>query len=549
MFFIAYGSGRQSYKERNTYSLNEGWTVKYNEEVYENVDLATFKLPVTNNGDWLVLTNVLPEGISKRSTMTINMVYSVTSVYVGGENVYQYGFEDYETNRLLGYGTAFVNLPDNSGGLPIKITMSVTENNSFSSITTPVVYDAASVYGEYYGDRLFPLGVAVTLIVVGICISAVTFCLYFKSYTMEKLFCVGIFSICIGLWSLCSYNLNYIFTNSLKIKVFLEYFSLYLVLFPMLLYFREDVEARQKRWESLVYYALILVEIQLFVIAFVCQLTNTIHLPAFLRVFQVLMVVVAGYIAYHLLEDLRSSHTHTALSLGYAFLLLVGIRDLAAFNLSKYSKTLGNDGSYKSYIAAGTLVLVMAMLVDFINEMRKRMFKTAETQFLEKIAYVDVLTDLYTRRKCEEVFDAIDKRHYEYALIQFDLNNLKTTNDEYGHEAGDELIKRFADIMRQTFTEGETLGRMGGDEFVVMITDAYDYDIEEKLKLLNENIELDNQGHEDVKVSISTGYALSTEFEAPTAREVYAEADKRMYKQKEAYYKQRGYKRRKYDND
>jgi len=394
-----------------------------------------------------------------------------------------------------------------------------------------------------------PLGVAVTLVVVGLCISAITFCLYFKSYSMEKLFCVGVFSICVGLWSLCNYNLNYIFTDNLKTKVYLEYFSLYLVLFPMLLYFREDVEARQKRWESLFYYALILVEVQLFVISAVCQFTNALHLPVFLRAFQTLMAVVACYVAYYIIMDIKNAKGHIVLSVGYGFMLIIAVRDLVAFNVSKYTAARGNESNYRSYIAAGALVLVTCMLVDFVNEMRKRMYKTAETQFLEKIAYVDVLTDLYTRRKCEEVFDAIDKRHYEYALIQFDLNNLKSTNDDFGHEAGDELIKRFADIMRRTFTDGETLGRMGGDEFVVMIVDAYDYDIDEKLKLLEENIALDNEDHEDVKVSISAGYARSVEFENPEARLVYAEADKRMYKQKEAYYKNRGYKRRKYDND
>lgn len=547
MFLVAYGAAYNTRNTEDTVKLRNNWTIKYNDNVSENVDLTSFRFPVAKKGDWIVMTSTLPEDMPEHSTMLLYMVFSVVRVYVDGEEVYEYGLDDYDEGTLLGYGTDFVALPDECAGKNIKITMFVTENNAFSSITTPIIYNSSSVFQSFYSNKLFPLAVAITLIVVGLCIAIVTFILYFKSYSMEKLFCVGVFSICVGCWSLCNYNINYIVSANLKLKVYIEYFSLYLVLFPMLLYFREDIEARKRRWESFIYYALMLVEIQLFLISCICQLTNLVHFPVFLRVFHVLMAVVAVFIGYITVFDFMHDKNHRILSLGLVILLAISIRDLVAYNITKYVARTGAESDYKSYLAAGALIVVVAMLVDFINTMRKQMIAAAENQFLEKIAYIDVLTDLYTRRKCEDIFKAIDLRNYEFAIIQFDLNNLKSTNDDFGHEAGDELIRRFAASLRGAFNSGETLGRMGGDEFVVMVTDAYDYDIEGKIAKLDALIEADNAEHEDVKVSVSLGYCLSKELDHPTAHDVYMEADKRMYAEKEKYYKKRGYTRRRYD--
>ena len=108
------------------------------------------------------------------------------------------------------------------------------------------------------------------------------------------------------------------------------------------------------------------------------------------------------------------------------------------------------------------------------------------------------------------------------------------------------MIVRFANMLRKTFNSGETLGRMGGDEFIVIVTDAYGYNAEEKTTALKTYIDEDNEGN-DIKVSTSYGYCASTELKAPTALAVYKEADKRMYKNKEEYYKKTGKNRRRND--
>lgn len=546
-FVVLYIFARNSKEAGEVYKLTDGWTVKCNDEVYENVDLSEFRLPITGLGDWIVMTNTLPEDMPDDLTMRIHTIYCVSRVLIDGSEVYNYGLDLYEKNELLGYGTQFVKMPKDFAGKDIKMTLFVTENNAFSSIAAPEFYETSKLVETFYGSQTLPLAVGITLVVAGFCISVITFILFFKSYSMERLFCIGLFALCVGAWSLCNYNLDGIFTSNLQAKVYVEFYSLYLIILPLLLYFREDVETRQKRFETFFYYLLLLVEIQLYIIAAVCQIANVTHLPTFLRLFQIVMGVCATFILYLIIMDMKNEKRHTTLVVGFVVMFVLAVRDLAVYNITKYISKSGSESDYKSYIAIGVLLFVVTMLVDFVGEMRKQMYKNAENEFLAKIAYVDVLTGVSTRRHCEEIFEKIEGRGYEYAIFQFDLNGLKEANDAFGHEAGDRLIKAFADILRTVFDNGETIGRMGGDEFIVIVTDAYDYNADEKLSNIENEINKVNADREETKVSVSYGVALSKEFENPNVHEVYTVADKRMYANKEAYYKHNGQGRRKYD--
>ena len=527
--------------------LNDGWLIKYNDEISEDVSLSSYGFPVAKRGDWIILSRDLPSDLPDNVSMSLHSVYSVTRVYIDGECIYEYGLDRYENGEFLGYGTRFISLPSDAAGKEIKITFYVSENRAFSSIRVPELYKSDLAMLSFYGKLLIPLLVSITLIVVGLCISIVTFFLFVKSYSMERLFCIGIFAISIGCWSICNYNIDILFFDDLKIKTLVEIFGLYLAPIPLLLYFREDVEERSRRWESFIFYLLLLVEIQSFIVAAVCQFTNKVHLQAFLVLFQILIAVSALFGIYLIIADLRKEKIHKILAGGFLLLIVLAGRDLVAFNIAKFISA--SEDEYRSYIPIGALVFIVAMLVDFISEMRKQMYKTAETAYLTKIAYTDVLTGLYTRRKCEEIFERIDSKSYEFAIYQFDLNNLKTANDDYGHEAGDDLIKRFANILTDVFSNGETVGRMGGDEFIVIVEDSYDYKLQKMLDRVNEKIDEENAGGNEVKISVSAGFARSTEFEEPTANQVYKTADARMYEAKEEYYRSIGHGRRRYDRD
>ena len=65
--------------------------------------------------------------------------------------------------------------------------------------------------------------------------------------------------------------------------------------------------------------------------------------------------------------------------------------------------------------------------------------------------------------------EVLSSNNENFGIFSFDLNNLKKINDNMGHTYGDDLISGFARILKETFEKEAVVGRMGGDEFIVII--------------------------------------------------------------------------------
>ncbi|MCG7908982.1 MAG: sensor domain-containing diguanylate cyclase [Candidatus Thiodiazotropha taylori] len=93
-------------------------------------------------------------------------------------------------------------------------------------------------------------------------------------------------------------------------------------------------------------------------------------------------------------------------------------------------------------------------------------------QRLEKLSTTDALTKIYNRYKLDTVLsdEVIRSKRYGHALslIIMDIDDFKLVNDAHGHHAGDLLLKNIAQILRDNIREADTLGRWGGEEFMVI---------------------------------------------------------------------------------
>ncbi len=154
----------------------------------------------------------------------------------------------------------------------------------------------------------------------------------------------------------------------------------------------------------------------------------------------------------------------------------------------------------------------------------------SEIKFNEQ-AIVDDLTRLYNRRHYEEVLD--DPQDAD-VLIFFDVNGLKSANDTYGHEAGDELLTGASECLRGAFENFGKCFRTGGDEFFAALKGdkATIKKATEKFDSLCENW----KGEKIPSMHVSYGVVFKEDFEGLSFRELAREADKLMYKAKEEYY-------------
>jgi diguanylate cyclase (GGDEF)-like protein len=91
-------------------------------------------------------------------------------------------------------------------------------------------------------------------------------------------------------------------------------------------------------------------------------------------------------------------------------------------------------------------------------------------------ARTDALTGLYNRRLIYELgpkqMDLARRQDLPLVAILVDIDHFKRINDQYGHDVGDRALKAVADCLRETFRGSDAIGRVGGEEFVVVLFDA-----------------------------------------------------------------------------
>ena len=130
----------------------------------------------------------------------------------------------------------------------------------------------------------------------------------------------------------------------------------------------------------------------------------------------------------------------------------------------------------------------------------------------------------------------------DFVCLTADVNGLKTANNTLGHDAGDELIVGAADCLRACFSEYGKVYRIGGDEFAAFIEVPYPRLIELKAELAETVANW--SGNKVNSLTISCGYTSSLEFPTLDVLDLCRLSDKRMYADKEQYYKRMGIERR-----
>ena len=158
-------------------------------------------------------------------------------------------------------------------------------------------------------------------------------------------------------------------------------------------------------------------------------------------------------------------------------------------------------------------------------------------QKLNKMAIYDKLTGLHNRTMLNQIFSEIvsqaqlEKQHISF--IAFDLDLFKDINDQFGHVAGDEVLKKFSKMLSQNLPKNTAAFRLGGEEFAVIYPcDSLDQaiDLAESLRLKTENI-LIKHDDKTIKITVSAGVAINNPIDANLTN-ILKLSDKRLYQAK-----------------
>ena len=159
---------------------------------------------------------------------------------------------------------------------------------------------------------------------------------------------------------------------------------------------------------------------------------------------------------------------------------------------------------------------------------------------MEWLANTDALTRLVNRRRFHELADLEISRARRFihslSVLMLDIDNFKSINDNYGHDVGDKVIAYIGDMCRNELRDIDIAGRLGGEEFAILLPDTSPetaLQVAERLRHEIENYEMEFSGGAVLKFTVSIGCVSSTDLSLDV-EQLLKRADQCLYEAKKS---------------
>ena len=211
-------------------------------------------------------------------------------------------------------------------------------------------------------------------------------------------------------------------------------------------------------------------------------------------------------------------------------------RSLLSDNLSNMQQTVILSPLKDKMGETVRLLVSVFDITDWITNQHQLM---ESKEKLEKLSQIDELTGIQNRRslmeklKMELCIHARKKRPLALAMI--DIDHFKKVNDTYGHQCGDTVLIKMANLFAGRLRGYDTLGRYGGEEFVIILPEATPEEAQRICERIRQNVEkkVFHYEKETIQMTISIGVASSEAHSFPEAEELLKKADDSLYQAKD----------------
>lgn len=183
------------------------------------------------------------------------------------------------------------------------------------------------------------------------------------------------------------------------------------------------------------------------------------------------------------------------------------------------------------------LCLMIAAVMSTMNAYRSMRERVRAEEALRHLSLTDELTGLYNRRGfltlSSQQIKSAKREGRPMLLIAADLDGLKNVNDRYGHHEGDRALSDAAHAIRQNLRKSDLIARMGGDEFVALLTRGHEmFEIDRISQRINESLKKRNALGYGYELSMSFGFAHYDPQSDTTLEDMIKGADRMMYERK-----------------
>ncbi|WP_026507715.1 GGDEF domain-containing protein [Butyrivibrio sp. MC2013] len=534
--FVSAGSFLNSTPVYPISPINYGWMIKTDEGTQVGVSLASAKVGLMGKGQSVTMTNSLPVYEIPNGVLYFRSDLATVTVSIDGNEVYRYGFDYMEKGKMVPVHYNFINVLPKDLGKQFTITLTGAEVLAFSGLPSVVYGNADDLDTHFVHSLRFQVLTGVFLWIFGL-IELVLYIFFNSGHNFNaSMIFSGMISFLFGLLILCYNGFFYYISSNEYLFTLIEYIALYLIppaMMGFLIY--SSPSSSNSITRTFLIGNIIAVLIMPFVHFFLGIHINT-FLPFVnsISVVEDILIIAIIIGMYRPLYDKSQkgkalpTFSQTILMLGQLSLLIgVGL-DLFNFVYVKYLSVKSATNIQLNLTCIGALIFVICIIVNFFLYITEHINEKTVRANLEGIAYTDALTGISNRARCEQAFKEITEGKDNFIIISFDLDRLKAVNDTFGHNAGDKMIADFARILADIFEDAYLAGRMGGDEFIVIIIGNDHQKVAGLLRELTARLGIYNETNTQVPLHCSWGVAAGIGGK-DTAHFVYMEADAEMY--------------------
>lgn len=218
---------------------------------------------------------------------------------------------------------------------------------------------------------------------------------------------------------------------------------------------------------------------------------------------------------------LKRKHLKIIMVIESMVLLGMLIYDYRYRNVLIYSKSMTFGRVLGSIIIIITICYIIYKFKSVID---------LKVNTLEEYSFIDPLTAAKNSRAFADDYQSImvawNRERVPFTLVMMDINNFKTINDTYGHQVGDDVLKELVKQIKRVLRKGESIYRIGGDEFAILLKGSNRKDAYKFFKRIAR--------HHHFEFDFSITYGVADSYERINNEELLSLADKRMYLNKNA---------------
>jgi len=470
------------------------------------------------------------ENLEYANTLCFYAYYSDVLVQLDGQTIAEHKTPADGISNTLGAHDVFVALPENCNGKTLTLTFTPDFGDKVPlQITAPMIGEKGDLLITLAQQSCLLLVLNCMIIFLGILLILFFIQIRIKMKINKNLLFLGLFALASGVYMLVESRFFQGLAPYPYRAYCADYISLMMIPIIVTTFLYENLETPFRFLVKIIAYIASLILFATTFMNFILRIDYRLMLPL-IHASMILAIACMFFLFF-------MSHRHHAIDPIFDCFAFIGLGSLIDIIRYYYFNAEQNLTLFFN------ITLIFFILFEGYSSIKSIMglyHEKDQREFYEHLAFTDILTQCKNRLAYARDLETLENRHTtlkSFHVISVDLNDLKHTNDIYGHAAGDQLIKNMASVLKAAIGQNGTVYRVGGDEFVIFLVNKHLQDIKTLITRLKHFAQENNKA---TKAYLAVHYAFGCATYDPqkdkTLNQVILRADIHMYENKRQYH-------------